>query len=327
MGNYSEGKQIRMRNTVSSERFFFPILFFGIFLMVTFAVPSQIIAQETPAVPFTLDRNKIIIPTSVNGSKPLRLILDTGMGFDGVYLFHKEAVNLIDTTGAMEMKVPGAGGGEPSSATMIENGKIGFSDVSVSGQRILVSHSAHTQRFPTDGVIGWNFFGHYIVEIDYDNQIIFLHDTTYAPSDSTWISLPVEMRGNLPFFDVSVEVVPKEVNAMKVYIDLASGEALELLVHKDQMFTMPDCLVRSNLGTGLSGDINGQYGRSKGLEIGGYDLDNIPTAFAPARVRSKQQGADGVLGNGLIRRFNIIFDYSHSRLLIKPNKTFDMPFD
>lgn len=41
-------------------------------------------------VPFNLDRNRVIIPTSINGSKPLNLILDTGMRFDGVYLFHKE---------------------------------------------------------------------------------------------------------------------------------------------------------------------------------------------------------------------------------------------
>ncbi len=316
-----------MRNTAGHKKYFILILSFGILLMFASAAPAQIISQDIPTVPFTIDRDKIIIPTSVNGSKPLRLILDTGMGFDGVYLFHKEAVNLIDTTGAIEVKVPGAGGGEPSSATMIEDGKIGFGEVSVSGQRILVSYSEHTQRFPTDGVIGWNFFGHYIVEIDYDRQIIFLHDTTYAPSDSTWISLPVEMRKNLSFFNVSVEVVPDEVNAMKVYIDLASGEALELLVHEDQKFTMPDSLIKSNLGTGLSGDINGQYGRSRGLEIGGYNLDNIPTAFAPRTIRSKQEGADGVLGNRLIRRFNIIFDYPHSRLLIKPNKTFDVPFD
>jgi len=295
-------------------------------LIIAMTAPAQIIAQETPEVPFNLDRSKVIVPTSVNGSEPLRLILDTGMGFDGVYLFHEELLDLIDTTGSIEVRVPGAGGGEPSTATMIENGQIDFGDVSVTGQRIIVSHSAHTQGFPTDGVIGWNFFGHYIVEIDYDQQLILLHDTTYAPPDSIWVIIPVEMKKNLPFFEVTAEVIPHEVSQMQVYIDLASSEALELLVHKDQKFTMPDSLMQSNLGTGLSGDINGQYGRSERIQIGGYDLHNIRTAFAPASVRSKQEGADGILGNDLIRRFNIIFDYPHSRLLIKPNQTFDAPF-
>jgi hypothetical protein len=316
-----------MRNTPGSKMHHILVPALLLILITFMAVPSQIVAQETPTVPFNLDRNKIIVPTSVNGSRLLRLILDTGMGFDGVYLFHKELLNLIDTTGAIEVRVPGAGSGEPSTATMIENGQIDFGDVSVTGQRIIVSHSAHTQGFPTDGVIGWNFFGHYIVEIDYDRQLILLHNTTYAPSDSNWVSIPAEMKKTLPFFEVTAEVIPHEVSQMHVYIDLASSEALELLVHNDQKFTMPDSLVQSNLGTGLSGDINGQYGRSERIQIGGYDLHDIRTAFAPANVRSKQEGADGILGNDLIRRFNIIFDYPHSRLLIRPNKTFNLPFE
>ncbi|MBU0985485.1 MAG: aspartyl protease family protein, partial [candidate division Zixibacteria bacterium] len=158
-------------------------------------------------IPFTLDRNRIIIPTTVNGSRPLRLILDTGMRFDGIYLFHREALRLIDTAGAMEVRVPGAGGGEASSATMIETGRIGFGEVSVADQRILVAHSAHTQSFPTDGVIGWNLFGHYVVEIDYDRQCIFLRDSSYVPSDSGWVEVPVRMKQDLPFLEVSGEVI------------------------------------------------------------------------------------------------------------------------
>ena len=63
-------------------------------------------------VPFKLERNRVIVPTSANGSEPLNLILDTGMGFDGVYLFHKEFIDLMDTSGAIEVHVPGSGSGE-----------------------------------------------------------------------------------------------------------------------------------------------------------------------------------------------------------------------
>jgi hypothetical protein len=299
----------------------------GMVLITLTILAGAVAAKEDLIVPFNIDRNKVIIPTSVNGSPPLLLILDTGMGFDGVYLFHNDALGLIDTTGAIEVRVPGAGSGEASKATMIETGRIGFGDVTVGDQRVIVSHSEHTQSFPTDGVIGWNLFGHYIVEIDYDSQRIFLHDTTYAPPDSGWTMLPVELRNNLPFFDVTVQVIAGEVVPMQVYIDLASGDALELLVHPKQKFTMPKDLTPGNLGTGLSGDINGYSGRSVRMQIGGYELHDIRTSFAPAKVRSKQGDTDGILGDDLIRRFNIIFDYPHSRLYIRPNKTFELPFE
>jgi hypothetical protein len=298
-----------------------------IFMLSMTGFPVRSFGNEVPAVPFNIERNRVIIPTVVNGSKPLNLILDTGMGFDGVYLFHKNALNLIDTAGAIEVQVPGAGSGEASKATMIETGRIEFGEVAVDSQRVLVSHSIHTQSFPTDGVIGWNFFGHYIVEIDYDRQLIYLRDSSYVPSDSSWQELPVEMKRNLPFLKVTTEVVEGEVVPMTVYIDLASGDALELLMRPEQKYTLPGKLKKDNLGTGLSGDINGYMGRSRRLQIGKYELRDIRTAFAPAEIRSKQEGADGILGNDLIRRFNIIFDYPHSRLFIRPNKTFGLPFN
>ncbi|MBN1211960.1 MAG: aspartyl protease family protein [candidate division Zixibacteria bacterium] len=300
---------------------------FGLILTVGLSVSIKADCREFLKVPFHIDRNRIIIPAAVNGSRPLRLILDTGMGFDGVYLFHKEVLDLIDTTGAIEVRIPGAGSGEASAATMTETGRIEFGDITINDQRVLVSHSANTQTFPTDGVTGWNFFGHYIVEIDYDKQCILLRDTAYVHSDSSWLVLPIELKKGLPFLEVKVEVVEGELVPMTVYIDLASGDALELLVHPGQKFTLPDNLTKSYLGTGLSGDINGHHGRSHRLQIGKYELNDIATAFAPAGVRSKQEGADGILGNDLMRRFNIIFDYPHSRLFIRPNKTFKVPFE
>jgi hypothetical protein len=303
------------------------LLFPPLLLIVNLIAPVQSLGREALTVPFSIERNRIIVPTVINGSQPQRILLDTGMRFDGVYLFHKEALKLIDTAGAIEVRVPGAGSGEASKATMIESGHLEFGDLTVDRQRILVSHSEQTQTFPTDGVIGWNLFGHYIVEIDYDLGRIFLRDSMYVPSDSSWLIIPVEMNNDLPFLDAMVEVIAGETVPMKVYIDLASGEALELLMHKTQQFTMPDSLTESSLGTGLSGDIFGYYGRSVRLKIGEYELHDIRTAFAPAHVRSKQNGADGILGNDVIRRFNIIFDYFHGRLYLRPNTMFSVPFD
>ncbi len=280
-----------------------------------------------PQVPFNLDRNRVIVPTSVNGSRPLNLILDTGMGFDGTYLFHKEFIDMMDTTGAIEVRVPGAGSGEASTARMIENGTLRFGDVVVDSQRVIISYSEHTQTFPTDGVIGWNLFGHYTVEINYDSEMIMLHDPAGFTADSSWTPIPVTMKENLPFFDGRLEVVDGEIVPVILYIDLASGDALELLIGKDQKFSMPDKIDSGYLGTGLSGDIHGYRGRSRHLWLSEFMLTDVATAFAPAGVRSKQEGADGILGNDCIRRFNIVFDYAHSQILIKPNTYFSLPFE
>jgi len=281
----------------------------------------------THGVPFSLDRNRVIVPTSVNGSRELNLILDTGMAFDGVYLFHKELVDKIDTSGAIEVRVPGAGAGEASTAVMIETGRLAFGDVTIDSQKVIISRSPQTQDFPTDGVIGWNLFGHYAVEIDYDKEIITLHDSLVLGNDTSWSVIPIELKKGIPFLEGEVEVVEGERVTMIFYIDLASGDALELLTGSKQKFSLPDSLVDEYLGTGLSGDIHGKTGRSAALRISSYELRDVATAFAPAEVRSKQEGADGILGNDLIRRFNVIFDYANGRLYLKPNGLYKIPFD
>ncbi len=289
--------------------------------------PSLALCGDALKVPFRIDRNRIIIPIQVNGSQPLNIILDTRMRFDGVYLFNENALSLIDTKGAVRGTVLGEGIGKSSEITMIKAGSVKFGEVAFTNQPIMVSHSAHTQNFPTDGTIGWNLFGHYIVEIDYDQLLIHLRDTTFFSYDSSWIVIPVELRDNLPFLDITVEVVDGEVVPLEVYIDLASGDALELLIQPNQKFTLPKNVTWDRLGTGLSGDFYGNRGRSKRLLLGGYELTNVTTSFAPTEVRSKQDTGDGIFGNDLIRRFNIVFDYPHQRLLIKPNKTFTQPFE
>jgi hypothetical protein len=249
------------------------------------------------------------------------------MRFDGVYLFHNELTTEIDMSDAIEVRVPGAGSGEASTALMIENGTLTFGEVTVDSQRVIISESAYTQSFPSDGVIGWNLLGHYAVQIDYDLGSIALHDTTGFQVDSTWCCVPITLKKDIPFLEGTVEVVEGEIIPMVVYIDLGSDEALELLTKTDQRFTLPDSLEPRYLGTGLSGDIHGSFGWSRNLWLAEYQLSHIPTAFAPAEVRSKQEGGDGILGNDFIRRFNIIFDYAHERLYLRPSKYFEVPFE
>jgi hypothetical protein len=67
----------------------------------------------------------------------------------------------------------------------------------------------------------------------------------------------------------------------------------------------------------LSGDIRGQRGRIAWVGLGPHRVNDLEVAFTPAEVRSKQPGADAVIGNGLLRRFNSIFDYRAERMYLK----------
>jgi len=79
-------------------------------------------------------------------------------------------------------------------------------------------------------------------------------------------------------------------------------------------------------GFQISGDIYGKDGRLARVEIGPFTLEDVAATVTPAAARSKQQGADGVIGNNVLRRFNVIWDYAHAKLHLRPNRHLREPF-
>jgi hypothetical protein len=285
-------------------------------------------AKPVGQIQFALVANRVVFPVTVRDSRKLEVILDTGMRSKGVYLFHSEDTSHLDPGRLQEVRVGGAGSGEASTAVMADSMTVSADGIDFIDQLVIVSQSNTTQGFPTDGVIGYTLFGDYVVEIDCDDLMIRLYDPAGFSADSTWHRVPLELQELIPFLAAKVSVAGEPPVAVRVYIDLAAGEALELLVGPSMKFSLPDSLTeRKYLGTGLSGDIYGRTGWVDRLEIGPFTLEDVPADFPPAEVRSKQQGADGILGNNAIRRFNVIFDYSRSVLYMKRSGHTDDPFE
>ena len=284
------------------------------------------LSEPVGRIPFTVNRARVMVPVQIGDLPVLHLTLDTGMPFDGVYLFHREVRDRLPDVEFMEVRVPGAGAGEPSHAVMAESMTFTSGGVEFTGQMVVVSTSPSTQSFPSDGVIGMSIVGAYVVEIDYDNQVMNLYDPVGYRPPADWERLELTVQNNIPFLDAVVSVTGDDEVPIRVYIDLAASDALELLVSDDAPFAVPDSLEQVYLGTGLSGDIHGGVGRVARLTLGSHDLTNVVALFPPAAVRSKQEGADGILGNDVLRRFQVVFDYFHGALYLRPNRSFKEPF-
>ncbi len=278
-------------------------------------------------IPFKLDRNKIILPVRIKNSRELNIILDSGMPWAGLYLFHQKFNEEFSLNASGDYNVRGAGSGRGTTTLMADSVKVSLKTADFLNQRILISQSTVTQRFPTDGVFGYTLFGNYVMEIDYDLSEIYLYDPKGFKPESGWERINLKFpNNNIPFIDASVNINGKKDIPVILYIDISSGEALELLTGPDKKFSLPDKISEKYLGTGLSGDIHGKYGIVKKLKLGKYELNDIPSAFPARKVRSKQRGADGIIANNALRRFNLIFDFSGNSLYIKPNKSFNVKF-
>ena len=293
-------------------------------------VPNNISANtfsEQKIIPFELNRNKIILPLRIRDSRVLKVILDTGMPSKGAMMFDPDLADEIGLKDVKRYEVKGAGRGEKSYVLRGEGINLSMGGVDFLNQSLMILQNDRMKGFPTDGVVGNILFGSSAVKIDYDSKIITLLGGEDLDLDSSWAVVDLRFnQSGIPFIDASLSIQGENPVEVNLYIDSASGEALELLVKADMKFLLPDKLEKHYLGRGLSGDIYGEIGFIKSFSIGSFTLYDVPTAFPKAEIRSRQEGADGILCNKALQKFNIIFDFAGKKLYLQPNKTTSLPF-
>ena len=301
----------------------------NIFIVLVIIIVTSCRAQQKEnIIPLNEIRNKSHVTVKVGNVEIPNILLDTGFAFDGLMIYNPEYTDSLDLSSAIEVQIGGAGSGEASRALMIDSTNFDLGEIKMSNQRIIALQGDLYKGFPSNGIIGYSIFGHYITEFDYDSNVIILHDSAKTDFDSSWTVIPLYFKdNNIPWLDASVVIKDEPPITLSMYIDFAAGEAVLLLEKPNMKFCLPDETNNVHLGRGLSGDIYGKTGEINKLIIGPFELKNVKAAFADAKVRSKQVDADAVLGIESLRRFNLIFDYSNKKLYVKPNKHFNEPYN
>jgi hypothetical protein len=269
-------------------------------------------------IPIELRGGVVLVPVKVGPSRVLRIVLDTGMGFDGVLLYDALPESTFPGP-VMEVRIPGAGTGEPARGLMSESASFSAGPVQFTGQRVVWLVDSSMSGFPSDGVMGYSLFGHWQVEIDYDRSKIVLHEPDSFRADSSWTALPMELHKNsMPWVKLRTSIDGAESLELDCYLDLAANDEVVFLVRDDAKFKLPEGLEEFYLGRGLSGDVHGWRGRAKWVELGPFRFEDVTVAYAPDESRSKQPGADAVVCGSLLARLNTVYDYTEGRMYVRP---------
>jgi hypothetical protein len=303
------------------------ILIFSIFIY-NLLFTCYAVSQGVYIIPIHTERNVTYISVNIADVEIPRIIIDTGMPFDGIMIYNPAYRDTFDMSEAFRVEIGGAGDEEDSYAFMIDSVKFTVAGLEMTNQSFIMLQNDRFKGFPSNGIIGNSIFGHFMTEIDYDRNRMILYDSHDIKVDSSWTEIPLYFKeNNIPWIDAYASIEDEMPVKFSMYIDYASGDAVEILEKPNMKFSLPEVTHEAYLGTGLSGDIFGKKGRIAKLIIGPYELKNVTAVFPPAKTRSKQKNADAILGNNLLRRFNLIFDYANKKLYIKPNSFFDEPFN
>ena len=291
------------------------------FVLLVFKFTSYSFSQNRNSIPLDVKNNRTYVTVQIGRYIIPNILLDTGFAYDGLMIFNSSYKDSLDLSRAVEVQVGGAGSGEAPKAFMIDSSNFNIGSTKMVNQPIIIMQE--NIGLGSNGIIGYSIFGHFITEFDYNKNMMTLYNFNSIQIDNSWNCIPIYFKNNnIPWLDASVIIGKEKPVKLSMYIDFAAGDQIVFLEKPDMKFTIPKETKEVFIGRGLNGDIYGKAATISKLIIGPYELNNIYASFTDAKIRSKQNNADAILGNESLRRFNIIFDYSDKKIFLKPNSHF-----
>jgi len=296
--------------------------------IVGFQFEKVVIMQGNKiTIPFDLILNHIVITAKVDGKNNINLTIDTGMPIGGVILFRSAKSEHLEL-GYLGQTYIGGAGGDPASADIASGIRLEIGELNLPDKQVIVMpmNKNVINLLEVDGIIGYELFSKYLLQIDFKKNIINLWNTPDDVTEDLGLELNLELRQNYPFINCSSEITKGEKFPLDLVIDLGAGHAVSLDMKSNQNFSLPQNTLQSRIGTGAIGDIFGHIGRVRKLSIGNFIFRKVVTTFSDGPLAKGFVKCNGNLGIDLLRRFSVTFDYKNSKIYLKPNAYFDEDF-
>ncbi len=269
----------------------------------------------------------VLLNATVGQTKDtLNFILDTGSG--GISLDSSSVKYFGYKVEPSERMIRGIGGSRKVS--FVNNLILYFPNLTIKDLNFhVVDYSVLSSIYglPIDGIIGYSVLSRYIIALDYDSlQISFYSQGNFKLPKGGWAFNP-EIT-TLPLQHLTV----RDANSYtpRVLYDIGAGLSLLLtkefisdsgLLHKRRKFY-------NKQAEGLGGKVDLLYTVIKEASFGPYKFRKVPILIYDDKhdILAYPYLA-GLIGNDILRRFNVIMDYKKNLFHLKPNSHYKEAFD
>jgi aspartyl protease len=276
-------------------------------------------AAESTSVPFTLVDNRMLVDAMIDGKGPFAMIVDTG---SSSVVITPGVVRQLEVVTHAAGTVTGAGSGSTSLAeTRLQRLQIGSLPFdNLHAEVIDLSPIKRAIGFPRlDGIIGYDVLRRLRVGVDMDAmQLTLSYPLLHVPAHA--VETPFTVDGN------GIPQVPAAVDGVRglFVIDTGDRSSLTLFRHfaKAHDFYSKATIHSAITGVGVGGPIYSDVLRAT-VALFGSTITGVVT-----RASLDKGGAfalapqDASIGTGLLKRFNIVYDYPDKLLFTWPSRFF-----
>jgi hypothetical protein len=275
--------------------------------------------KAATTIKFTFFRNLIVIPVKLNDTLKLNLILDTGTR--SMILFGRKIKKLRNINVHRKIEVNGRGIYKSSKASFSFPNRIDIGDVVGNGVgAVVISEGDLMDALPgIDGVIGYELFVRFCIQVDYANRLITLYNNIPVNAHDSFHSFAIDVKDQRPEIVSSIQTSKGNNLSVRTLID--TGSSLGLLVFSSKAEKFNTIGEEREIGIGLAGSVVGFS-----LPIFSYQLANVEffltdCQLVPTRIESgKDFEVSASLGGNFLKDYVIMFSYATAQFFIKVRK-------
>jgi len=258
-------------------------------------------------IPGQFSDNLIFLPVSLNGGKPSFFELDSSG----------------NVTNADPSHVPA------DSASAAAPGSIRDCLLNLTGVEIPMTFLPVSARsdfatqlgIPYQGTLGADFFSRVVVVVDYARETVQLYDPAIYTYTGQGKSLPLKFAGNIPLVRAKFLIPGQKL----LEADFDLNTALNAAVMFSSAYTDAHRISATHFKAApasypsLDGGAKIFLGRLKGFQLGPYVVEDVVAAFSQKGLPGVDKSVAGSIGGGFLRRFTVVFDFPHQRLILDAN--------
>ncbi len=309
------------------------ILLFFFFLLRTGGLSAQEMYSEKPAkfitsFPFKqLSGGVILLKAQFNNiSDTFNFILDTGSG--GISL---------DSTTTETYHIPHVPSGRyiygiagVRKVDFAQHNRLSFPGITIDSLDFYINNYevlSSVYGIKIDGIIGYSFLSRYVVKVNFDSLKISVFQPGFVRYAEHGFLLRPQFRG-LPI--VPLRIKDAKTVGSKFFFDTGAG--LCFLISK-QFKDDSSVLLKKRKPSpievqGLGGKRRMQLTVIKELQIGSYKFRKVPTYVLDDEFNVlSYPSLGGLIGNDILRRFNLVINYPQREIHLLPNSHFRDAFD
>ncbi|MGE0555349.1 MAG: aspartyl protease family protein [Gemmatimonadales bacterium] len=178
---------------------------------------------------------------------------------------------------------------------------------------------------PYQGIIGLDLFRQWVTELDFEANELRLYDPDEFEYRGPGTSLPLRIEGGHPHARGWLTVGDEPGREVELVLDTGARHAVAITPEAVPHLAFPADTVRDELGRGASGVIDGVVGRIREIRLGRQAIRDVVSSF-PDPGEGVTPGAQVSIGTELLRRFRVVFDYPHDRVILEPRPALQRPF-